>query len=143
MTNTNRQEPIMKRHATSEPLPAGDYFVGDPCYAFEAQDMWMALLEDADYTNTEQRILEANAAGRSFTAAVTAYGDGVYTDQHDRVYGVDAGILGVVPVASADDEGASLYAMHRHTFATEFTVTYTDGTITIGDIIIDTASTSD
>lgn len=124
---------------TSDPQPAGTYLVGDPCYAFAHHDVWMALLESADYTDTSQRILDAHADGRRFIAATTAHGDGAYRDQHNRVYTADAGLLGVVPEASADPDSATLFALHRHTFTSEFTVSYRDGIITIGDITITTA----
>lgn len=115
-------------------LPAGEYFVGDPCYAFESQQVWVGLLEAAGYESCPP-LLEAHAGGRSFTAAATAYGDGVYSDGV-RSYPVDAGMLGVVPVGSADcvPDG-----MHRHTFDFPFTVASAGGVITMGDIRMDTS----
>lgn len=77
-------------------LPPGEYWVGDPCYAFEDSKVWMALLESADYTS-DRRILEASAEGEAFIASGTAYGDGCYLDRGGNEYWVDAGLIGVTP----------------------------------------------
>ncbi len=121
---------------TSRPLPAGTYFVGDPCYAFGDHGLWIALLESADYTNPQVHILEAHARGRIFTAASTM-ADGSFFDQFRRMYCVDAGLIGVVPLASADLDNSSLTLMHQLSFEAPFTVSSREDLLLIGNIRID------
>ena len=116
----------------SRTLPAGTYYVGDPCYAFKDDHLWMALLDSA----WKGGLVEADADGRSFTSSSTAYGDGLYRDQHGNEYPVDAGMIGVVLVDHADED--YVHGMVIHEFDRPFTVAYNDGTITIGTIVIET-----
>lgn len=117
-------------------LPAGKYWVGDPCYAFEDDQVWSALLDDGGINlNPMPRIMECEAMGRSFVASGTYFGDGLYYDQHGYGYGVDAGLVGATPVV----EGQKCPdGMREVEFSAPFTVAYDDGTITIGPLIIET-----
>lgn len=128
---------MREEYAVSETvLPAGLYWVGDPCYAFDDQAVWMALLESAGIeANPTPRIMEADAKGRSFVASGTAYGDGTYFDEHGNEYGVDAGLIGVTPVVAGQQTPAG---MREVRFDGPFSVEYSDGTIKVGDIEIDT-----
>lgn len=118
----------------SRTLPAGDYYVGDPCYCFD--EAWEDLLAPVDVRS--RALLETDIGDYAFTAACTAYGDGVYRDPcYAFAFGVDAGILGVVPVDKAEHV-PSPGLMLRRTFDAPFTVTEDGGVITIGDIVIDT-----
>lgn len=134
---------------TSQMLPAGAYWVGDPCYAFEDHAVWMALLESADYTGP-QRILEAavrvgelgevdegGVGTEQFVASGTAFGDGVFTDGDGNEYGVDAGLLGVVPVRAGEECPKGMTEME---FTEPFTVSYEDegGVVNIGPVAIET-----
>jgi hypothetical protein len=120
-------------NAVSHNIPAGTYWVGDPCYAYSDDALWMALLESADYKESD--LLEARARGHRFVASGTAFGDGTYEDGQGREYPVDAGLIGVVP-AVPGQECPGL--MHEVEFTEEFTVSYEDGTIYIGPIAIET-----
>lgn len=120
-------------NGVSRSIPAGSYWVGDPCYAFDDSDLWMALLESARYE--ERDLLEARARGQRFTASGTAFGDGTYEDREGRSYPVDAGLIGVVPARPGCDTPSG---MHLIEFPEEFTVSYDDGTIYIGTIAIET-----
>jgi hypothetical protein len=55
-------------------MPAGRYWVGDPCYAVPSE-RWMEWLEAADYMNAGRYLL-AELDGRSVLGIGTAYGDG-------------------------------------------------------------------
>lgn len=128
-------------------IPAGEYWVGDPCYCFTDHGDWMALLESADYTS-DRAILEAEAGGLRFVASQTAYGDGRYSDQHGGSYPVDAGLLGVVPVGMEQAPGADwVYTreelMERVRFEKPFRVSYEDGTVRIGHLVIETGDDED
>lgn len=114
-------------------MPAGEYWVGDPCYAVKDED-WMPWLESADYMSDPQ-ILIAEIGDFSVLGIGTAYGDGKYKDKDGRSYPVDAGLIGVVPVEVAQDD---VSGAHKVTFASEFTCSYDNGVITLGSINIDT-----
>lgn len=82
-------------------LPAGDYWVGDPCYLFEDHRLWLAWLS-TESTSGEDRF-RGTLDGHLGEMVGTAHGDGVFYDQHGRAYGVDAGLLGAIPVAAVPD----------------------------------------
>lgn len=123
-------------------MPAGEYYVGDPCYAFDNHKRWMKWLKDADFDATPYpRYLLAEVEGRPVLGIGTAYGDGAYSGTDGFEYGVDAGLLGVVPVEVAEDN--ALYAMKKTTFDKPFTCSYDEGTITLGHIVIETGDDED
>lgn len=117
-------------------LPAGDYFVGDPCYGVP-NDRWMEWLEAANYEDNP-RLLVAALNERTVVGVGTAYGDGEYFDQQGRRYPVDAGLIGVVPVELVGNGSVTPSGMHRVTFTERFECRYDDGTIILGSIQIDT-----
>jgi hypothetical protein len=120
--------------STTWTLPAGNYWVGDPCYAFEDHSLWMRLLESADYMENPQ-ILNAKADGHMFVASGTAYGDGVYTDQEGNEFPVDAGLIGVTPAREGEEVP---FGTTVRRFTAPFTVSYDRGMINIGPLAIET-----
>ncbi len=139
------------------PFPAGEYYVGDPCYAVDDQDRWMKWLEDAGCENPVPKILLAKltvlpeydpraevplpAPKTDAMYAVgigTAHGDGCYTGSDGFEYGVDAGMIGCVPVECAENN--ALYAMRLANFTEPFYCSWSEknGTITISNIVIET-----
>lgn len=69
------------------------FYIGDICYVLSDDiysGVWgkIGLYADGEY---------ATADGNKFAVASTAYGDGCYGDDYGNVYGVDAGVLGLVP----------------------------------------------
>lgn len=69
------------------------FYIGDICYALSDivyHDVWGGA-------NYADGIYEEPETGLSFAVASTAYGDGTYEDDYGRTYGVDAGVLGIVP----------------------------------------------
>jgi hypothetical protein len=84
--------------------------------------------------------------GLRFAYHGTAYGDGCYTDQHFNEYGVDAGIIGCIPLEALEGkvpEGRLESLGHIHEFKYDFTSEYYEGTISFGDIEIQTGDTED
>ena len=75
-------------------LPAGKYFIGDPCYVIETEK-WMDFLTEMWYQEKLQSPMFWFEGELVFVSS-TMYGDGVYTDGYDD-YPVDAGLIGVVP----------------------------------------------
>ena len=83
-------------------IPAGGYWLGDPCYTIKDED-WMPWLEACNYT--EEVNLLGKIPGTDFHAAGfgTAFGDGVFpyqkvsTGKQEAQLAVDAGMIGFVP----------------------------------------------
>lgn len=96
-------------------LPPGEYYVGDPCYGVEDHARWLRQLQSVygrdlhGYTGPDPfggpygTIAKDPDGPKWWAGHGTAHGDGVYFDQHGREYGVDAGLLGVVPAELAED----------------------------------------
>jgi len=76
-------------------VPKGTYYVGDLCYALE-DDIYHGVFGDKGYVNGLYRNEED-----FFLVSGTAFGDGEYVDTEGRSYSVDAGILGICPIALA------------------------------------------
>ena len=112
-------------------LPAGEYYVGDPCYCFEGS--WSAVLAATDFFKNET----VSFNGGFVAATNTAYGDGTYDGSDGNSYPVDAGLIGVVSV-SLYEETDPPFGMQRVIFGEDFTVSSEDGVIKIGDILINT-----
>ena len=129
-------------------LAAGTYYIGDPCYAFPANDNddWSQFC--ADYLEAEdaKRFVFGFRNFECFTHG-TAHGDGRYELKDGNgvriaELGVDAGIIGCLPKALVDqlDDGGSNHKrlMAEHTFPQAFYVDYEDGKFEIGDLSVQT-----
>ena len=127
-------------------IPAGWYYIGDPCYAIshdtEGSQAWDAILTSA---NIFDDCIKGNWSGFEVYASPTAYGDGVYIDQNaEYEFGVDAGLIGVIPVALVEHfEGRNAaYALNliefEHDFIFETVQHENKGLITIGHLRITT-----
>lgn len=125
-------------------FPAGTYWIGDPCYAIKD---WDKVGKETGWFGADDTPEADNFAG-AFTyrnqrcfAYGTAYGDGEYQGSDHFSYGVDAGLLGILPEAALD--GDSIQLGHRVHFPEEFTVRCIDGRFTFGHITINTADDED
>ena len=115
-------------------IPAGDYWLSDPCYTIKDED-WVPWLEACNYREEDNLI--GNIPGTNFSAVGfrTSWGDGVYPLQKEDGYnwkdvaelGVDAGLIGFVPCEYGGE--ASLY-VHKITFDSLTSVTWREGNIT-------------
>jgi hypothetical protein len=121
-------------------MPAGDYWVGDPCYAV-ADDRWSEWCEEA-YENDpgDTVVMLAGVDGWPVLGINTSYGDGVYGGSDGERYPVDAGLIGCVPVQVADWDreahGDAPFGMQRYTFTADFDCRDEAGTIIIGDVAV-------
>lgn len=136
---------------TTVQFPAGTYYIGDPCYAFQG-DNWHSILQETDYFDNIPETV-------NMWAGSTAYGDGCYMDQIGNEYPVDAGLIGIMPIQMCDfgdirwengnwiDERGITHASGEKfqfklgnvvTFDKSFFVEYADGKFAFGHIIIDT-----
>ena len=115
-------------------IPAGDYWLSDPCYTIKDED-WIPWLEACNYT--EEDNLVGKIPGTDFLAVGfrTAWGDGVYPLQKKNAryggewvdeaeLGVDAGLIGFVPCEYGGE--ASLYVT-KVTFDSLTSVTWREG----------------
>lgn len=132
---------MKKAQIKSVTMPAGKYWVGDPCYAVP-DHRWIEWLEAADYT--EQNVLVAELDGRTILGIGTAYGDGTYPGSDGNEYPVDAGLIGLVPVEIADYSDSKHPAgaiMQQVEFDHDFDCrSFDDGTIVLGHIEIETGT---
>jgi hypothetical protein len=86
-------------------LPAGHYFIGDPCYVLDDQD-WLRFCHyfDTMYEDRDSKInidpevyTELNDEWNGAIAGYTAYGDGEYNDVNNEYsYSVDSGMIGAI-----------------------------------------------
>lgn len=88
--------PSSMRNGEKITLPAGRYFVGDPCYTAGKDDKaWQDWCSTADFGSDD--VMAATFNGLPVVGLHTAHGDGSYRDFEGREYGVDAGLIGAVP----------------------------------------------
>lgn len=116
-------------------LPAGDYFVGDPCYLIP-DGSYEAWIQAAEAELTDELLYAADVAGR-LVAACRVVWDSDFTDAEGREYAEDSGLLGAVPagIAVQDDEDI-VGLVHRVAFPTDFDVYVSERAIHIGHITI-------
>lgn len=117
---------------------SGKAWVGDLCYLLGYSDeehaKWMKLLHDTDF-------FEGSAIGvlngETVLAYSTMHGDGVYMDQFENEYPVDAGLIGVAPLSIVPKDALKLGAVHE--FANlEVTCSNNNGRLRFGHVLIDT-----
>lgn len=123
-------------------LPPGEYVVGDPCYSIP-DDKWHAWLRAADYTNpSREHVLVAEVNGHLCVGVSTFYGDGSYPDNMGNLHPVDAGLLGLVPLAIAEKNsmGDDRVIM---TFDEPIECRYNGGLVTLGSVEIETRDVPD
>lgn len=134
-------------------MPAGEYWICDPCYVI-ADDDWHSLLTVTGFLGTyEPNGLYCDARpneeaygvfewkGYLLGSANTKYGDGGYPDQDGYQYSVDAGCIGAIPVelCEKDRYNEDLERLGRFvTFDEPFEFWSENGQIHIGDIVIET-----
>ena len=84
-------------------VSAGRYILGDPCYAIPDSE-WMELLESCDYfENPIGKITRHDKSYYHIVAFSTRWGDGCYRGTDGNSYPVDAGLIGLVPLAVCKD----------------------------------------
>lgn len=121
-----------KKNIGSVTMPAGEYYVGDPCYGIPDEE-WIPWLESADYEKEGQYLL-AKCRDVWCVGVSTAYGDGLFFDDSGLSYPVDAGLIGAVPKSLS---ATTPQGMHLVYFDRDFDVSVDeDGLISIGHIKI-------
>jgi|WetSurSiteA1Bulk_404760.scaffolds.fasta_scaffold02108_8 hypothetical protein len=121
-------------------FPAGEYYIGDPCYVIPDDD-WMKAWEAtcawgaADGTPTDFDDGIFHWIGRTCFAAYTVHGDGSYGNRKgSTIISVDSGLIGIIPFKKGDEiEGLFYpYTMLR-TFGKKFEVWEEDGIFHFGN----------
>lgn len=80
------------------------FFVGDVCYALSKENYKILLAKSYDYTCHIYKNGKFEIEKDKFIVwASTAYGDGDFEDNSDRLFSVDSGTLGIVPFELVDN----------------------------------------
>ena len=119
-------------------MPAGKYYIGDPCYVIADED-WGPLLEHAEYfSGTEGKAVDW--MGDLLFSGSTAYGDGEYQDRKGNKYPVDAGMIGAVPWSHVDDEDRATKCGLVVVFEDDWKCSSEDGYFIFGsEVVIETS----
>jgi hypothetical protein len=92
----------MRKVGHTVSVPAGKYWLGDPCYAVP-DHLWHDLLDSSYcFENPIGKVKADDGKVHRVLAFGTAYGDGVYADQFGNQFPVDAGLIGLTPVGLAE-----------------------------------------
>lgn len=91
----------MKKVGYKVSVPAGKYWLGDPCYAVPSH-MWDDLLNSNNCFDNPIGTIKTDGRLHKVLAFGTAYGDGVYNDQFGNQFPVDAGLIGLTPAELAE-----------------------------------------
>lgn len=121
-------------------LPAGEYYIGDPCYAIPDVE-WDQFITDWDAQLGEYGRDQDGGVfqykGLNVFVHHTAFGDGEFDG-----YGVDSGSIGAVPAALVGAQEREEIMEHNlgtfFTFTSDFVVGCVKGEFQIGHIHIDT-----
>jgi hypothetical protein len=128
-------------------LPAGTYWIGDPCYPFPndgpKSDEWSNALDATNFFEKPH----CNLGPIQVLANDTSHGDGTYTGSDGNGYAVDAGLLGIMPESTVDYLGNDKEWLTKcgkfKTFDAPFKVVFYDGCFQFGDLIIHTCDEDD
>ena len=123
-------------------FPAGVYYVGDPVFVMDADDLRMLFQEAL----TPQGIqgggkpliksvvnhVEGRRKNVSYWVAKTPSVSGTLYDQNGQAWGFDWGVFGCMDYEWSSHQGS--YTLNRVEFPEPFICSYTDKSITIGHL---------
>lgn len=115
--------------STKVTLPAGKYYIGDPCYAFGKTDLYKKVwgdqfgYENGYYTNGTSHIVVHR----------TAYGDGVYRGSNEMIFYVDSGTICIASIDLVVEDVVGVF-----TFKIPVEVYMKNGLFIFNDLEIDT-----
>ena len=91
-------------------LPKGKYYFGDICYIMDEEVYHKVWGDKLGFADGKHDVDFVDSKGKrwvgTFVVEGTAYGDGCYKGVHME-YGVDAGVLGLVPESLWNPESAA------------------------------------
>lgn len=111
-------------------LPAGKYYIGDPCYVLESKSLDVVIDKMVIGTTFELN-------GHMMWGHFTQYGDGTFADQNGTEYPVDGAALAAVPIDLIENPEGEEHGTVLE-FENSFSVNYSDGVFWFGGICIDT-----
>ncbi len=118
----------------------GKYYIGDPCYIFST-DEWSEVLDNTDYF--DKQLLTINGKTYPVLGGSTAYGDGAYLGTDGNTYGVDSGMIAIIPLKACTK--TEIYNHRQYGLIAQiknlkepFTASVDNGVFTFGDLVIDT-----
>lgn len=114
-------------------LPAGEYVITDPCYAWSGQK-YSKILDETKFFSPDGVFVERDS-GRQFAIFSTHHGDGVYKDNLGNSYSVDAGCIGCLPRDIVDNVYPWMAVIK---FENNFEVSSSNGVINYGHVSIET-----
>jgi hypothetical protein len=139
---------------------AGKYYVGDPRYAVKDEN-WSSLCDSTYCFGSDKEAIakdhnfcfgnDKQAIEKNYNSAwnglflynnkncftdSTKYGDGVFFDNYGHEFGVDAGLIGIMPLEICD--GDSMEGGQTIEFPESFEVWANDGEFHFGDVVIQT-----
>lgn len=100
--------------AQKQILPPGEYALTDPCYVID-NDKWHEFL-DPYWGTGRGGVFEFE--GHKCAAFSTLYGDGVYDSNQGHALGVDAGLIGLIPMelcVKGDEGGHNIIVLTEET----------------------------
>jgi hypothetical protein len=129
-----QQKEIKMKSTLSVIVPAGTYYLGDPCYAVP-DEMWSELLEATGFFDDTPHILFRGKY--NIVAFNTMYGDGCFAGNNRFEYGVDAGMIGLVETSIGIKPSEGLNTIIKFDVPTLCTRD-DNGTLTFGSVVIHT-----
>lgn len=120
----------------------GKYFLADPCYGVP-NDLWSTLLDSCEFFTEPVGKVTRDGVEYEVLGFSTAYGDGCYRGSDGFSYGVDAGLIGLVPEALCTDSDFTDSLGTWVTFTEPTECTNSGGNMTFGDITINTDDTDE
>jgi len=124
----------MKINRVEVLVPSGTYVIGDPCYAVPDK-YWDALLLSCNYFECPIGYVKHGLQKYPVLAFGTKWGDGSYRGTDGKVYDVDAGLIGLVPVEIiVDTADCELITFDKDTLCVDDGL----GKLKFGHITIDT-----
>ena len=120
----------------NQTLPAGEYYIGDICYAL-SDDVYDNIFGGTGYY---PGLFEEKGTGRFFFVNETSYGDGEYSCRYSgKKFFVDAGVIGIVSKSLMGKKGKG---GHVYTFSEPVKCSLANGKFSFTDgvtrVFIDT-----
>lgn len=119
-------------------LPPGRYVISDPCYVIERKE-YERLLDETNFWSGHDEIggvFTDSRTGADYAVVTTKYGDGSYpatSPSQSTKLSVDAGCIACLPEVMLNKRASNWMNVE---FTTPFDVSYSNGTITYGNVNI-------
>jgi hypothetical protein len=92
---------VMKKENFSFEVPAGNYYIGDLCYAL-SDEVYDNIFGGTGYSTG---VYKEKSTGHLFAVGRTAWGDGEFEGSDGRLFGVDSGTIGICSAALMKKSG--------------------------------------